>query len=187
MFRLPNGDKVEIFGPAASDPPDQFARNPVVAGLLVDDIDAAAEELRAAGIELVGARGDGGDGYCWQHFRAPDGKIFELVTVSGASLTPGTRPGPGSWAAKTLGWCGEARGRGIGRRHRHGQAIAARLATSGDHVIIIGRRAAVLEAAAEPHGQSSSPGRRGPAADEAETAEGAHEAGTRPHPAAAAR
>jgi hypothetical protein len=80
VFRLPNGDKVEIFGPAASDPPDQFARNPVVAGLLVDDIDAAAEELRAAGIELVGARGDGGDGYCWQHFRAPDGKIFELVT-----------------------------------------------------------------------------------------------------------
>jgi predicted enzyme related to lactoylglutathione lyase len=79
VFRFPSGDKLEIFGPAASHPPAQFSRNEVVASLLVEDIDAAIGELRAAGIELLGERGEGGDGYFWQHFRAPDGKVFELV------------------------------------------------------------------------------------------------------------
>jgi predicted enzyme related to lactoylglutathione lyase len=79
VFRFPNGDKLEIFGPAADDPPEQFARNQVVASLLVEDIDEAIEDLRAAGIELIGERQPGGDGYFWQHFRAPDGKTFELV------------------------------------------------------------------------------------------------------------
>jgi predicted enzyme related to lactoylglutathione lyase len=79
VFRSPSGDKLEIFGPASSHPPEQFARNHVMASLLVEDIDAAIEELRAAGIELLGERGEGGDGYFWQHFRAPDGKVFELV------------------------------------------------------------------------------------------------------------
>jgi len=79
VFRFPNGDKLEIFGPAADDPPGQFARNQVVASLLVEDIEEATEELRAAGIELIGERQPGGGGYFWQHFRAPDGKVFELV------------------------------------------------------------------------------------------------------------
>jgi predicted enzyme related to lactoylglutathione lyase len=79
VFRFPSGDKLEIFGPAAAEPPEQFARNQVVASLLVEDMDAATAELRAAGIELIGERGAGGDGYFWQHFRAPDGKVFELV------------------------------------------------------------------------------------------------------------
>ena len=79
VFRFPSGDKLEIFGPAASHPAEQFAHNQVMASLLVDDIDAATEELRAAGIELIGERGEGGGGYLWQHFRAPDGKVFELV------------------------------------------------------------------------------------------------------------
>jgi predicted enzyme related to lactoylglutathione lyase len=79
VFRFPNGDKLEVFGPDAAEPPEQFAGNQVVAGLLVDDIDEATGELRAAGIELVGEGGDGGSGYRWQHFRAPDGKVFELA------------------------------------------------------------------------------------------------------------
>jgi predicted enzyme related to lactoylglutathione lyase len=79
IFRFPSGDTLEIFGPGADDPPEQFARNQVVASLLVDDIDAAIEELRAAGIELVGDRRSVVEGYAWQHFRAPDGKVFELV------------------------------------------------------------------------------------------------------------
>lgn len=79
VFRLPDGDKLEIFGPEAADPPEQFAGEKVVAGLLVDDIDEAIAELRAAGIELIGAKQGDGDGYFWQHFRAPDGKVFELV------------------------------------------------------------------------------------------------------------
>lgn len=79
VFRFPSGDKLGIFGPAASHPPDQFARNDMVVSLLVEDIDSAIEELRGAGVELIGERGERGDGYFWQHFRAPDGKVFELV------------------------------------------------------------------------------------------------------------
>jgi predicted enzyme related to lactoylglutathione lyase len=80
VFRLPDGDKLEIFGPDAGEPVQQFAQQQVVASLLVEDIDEAIGVLRAAGIELVGARQGDGKGYFWQHFRAPDGKIFELVS-----------------------------------------------------------------------------------------------------------
>jgi predicted enzyme related to lactoylglutathione lyase len=80
VFRMSNGDQVEVFGPHGPDPGEQFARNEVVAGLLVDDLDAAITELREAGVELIGERQPGGDGYSWQHFRAPDGKVFELVS-----------------------------------------------------------------------------------------------------------
>ena len=79
VLRLPGGDKLEIFGPSHKGPPEQFARNQVVFGLLVEDMDEAVEQLRTAGIELVGDRQSGGSGYFWQHFRGPDGKIFELV------------------------------------------------------------------------------------------------------------
>jgi catechol 2,3-dioxygenase-like lactoylglutathione lyase family enzyme len=68
---------VEIFGPNGPDPVEQFEHDQVVAGLLVDDIDGAIAELRDAGIELIGAPNTGG-GYTWQHFRAPDGKVFEI-------------------------------------------------------------------------------------------------------------
>jgi predicted enzyme related to lactoylglutathione lyase len=78
VFRMPDGDQVEIFGPDGPNPAEQFARNDVVAGLLVDNMDAAIAELRQAGVELIGERQTGGDGYSWQHFRAPDGKVFEL-------------------------------------------------------------------------------------------------------------
>jgi predicted enzyme related to lactoylglutathione lyase len=79
VFRFPSGDKLEIFGPAGPNPPEQFARNAVVASLLVEDMDESIAELRAAGIALIGECQSGGDGYFWQHFRAPDGKVFEVV------------------------------------------------------------------------------------------------------------
>ncbi len=79
VFRFPSGDKLELFGPGAGEPPGQFAVNQVVTSLLVDDMAEAAAALRAADVELVGDLCTGGDGYAWQHFRAPDGKVFELV------------------------------------------------------------------------------------------------------------
>ncbi|MGD0448385.1 MAG: VOC family protein [Candidatus Dormibacteria bacterium] len=80
VFRLPSGDKLEVFGPAATVHPAQFARNQVVVGLLVEDMDEATSRLRAAGIELLGERQAGENGYSWQHFRGPDGNVWELVT-----------------------------------------------------------------------------------------------------------
>jgi predicted enzyme related to lactoylglutathione lyase len=80
VFRMPDGDQVEIFGPNGPNPAEQFAHDQVVAGLLVDDIDDAIAELRAAGIELIGEHAHAGGGYSWQHFRAPDGKVFELCS-----------------------------------------------------------------------------------------------------------
>ena len=44
-----------------------------VLGFLVDDIVASTEELKQNGIELLGAPGPS-----WQHFRGPDGNVYEL-------------------------------------------------------------------------------------------------------------
>ncbi len=79
VFRFPGGDKLELFGPAAGEPPGQFAVNQVEASLLVADIETAVAQLRAADIELVGDLCAGSEGYAWQHFRLPDGKVFELT------------------------------------------------------------------------------------------------------------
>lgn len=96
VFELPDGDKLEIFGPAAGDPPEQFAGEHVVAGLLVDDLDAAVAELQAAGADLIGEPQGAVDGYRWQHFRAADGKVFELVRNPWhpALRAPAQRPAP---------------------------------------------------------------------------------------------
>jgi catechol 2,3-dioxygenase-like lactoylglutathione lyase family enzyme len=76
-----DGSKLELFGShEAADGPWLFESNPVVAGFLVDDIQAAREELaRAAGVELLGELRVLPDGYAWQHFRAPDGHVYELT------------------------------------------------------------------------------------------------------------
>jgi predicted enzyme related to lactoylglutathione lyase len=80
VYRLASGDTIELFGPqAVLSEPEQFERNKVVAGLLVDDIDAARSELQAAGVELLGPLEQSPDGYAWQHFRGPDGNVWELA------------------------------------------------------------------------------------------------------------
>lgn len=68
-----DGGKVEIFKPILM-PPDQMH-----VGFLVDDLDAAERELRAKGVELMGARGSLAGGYQWQRLRAPGGRTFSLI------------------------------------------------------------------------------------------------------------
>ena len=80
-----NGDKLELFGPRGPQPPHQFAAAPVVVGFLVDDIRAARDELAAGGIELLGELRTTSDGYAWQHFRGPDGLVYELTFDPSAS------------------------------------------------------------------------------------------------------
>ena len=51
VLKLPDGSKVEVFGPG-SDINLHFTTGPV-AGFLVDDVQAAAEELRTHGVEIL--------------------------------------------------------------------------------------------------------------------------------------
>ena len=78
---MADGTKLELFGGAGSaDAPWLFERSSVVAGFLVDDIHAARDELaRAPGVELLGELNVMPGGYAWQHFRAPDGLVYELT------------------------------------------------------------------------------------------------------------
>lgn len=72
VFQLPDGRNVEVFGP---DYPgkEHFETGPVV-GFAVTDLPRAVQELRDAGVELLGEPGP-----TWQHFRGPDGNVYELV------------------------------------------------------------------------------------------------------------
>jgi catechol 2,3-dioxygenase-like lactoylglutathione lyase family enzyme len=73
VFELPDGRHVEIFG-SSYPGKEHFATGPVV-GFAVRDLPAAVDELRRAGVELLGEPGP-----TWQHFRGPDGNVYELVT-----------------------------------------------------------------------------------------------------------
>jgi catechol 2,3-dioxygenase-like lactoylglutathione lyase family enzyme len=77
VLRLPDGAKVEVFGPGSSHN-RHFTTGPV-AGFLVDDVEAATAELAAAGVEIVQAPTHWPDGNAWVHFRAPDGNLYELT------------------------------------------------------------------------------------------------------------
>ena len=85
VFSLPDGAKTEVF---SSDSPynSHFEDGPV-AGFYVDDVAAATEELRAAGVEIVHGPVIAEDGdAAWVHFRAPDGNLYELT--QGSDLEP---------------------------------------------------------------------------------------------------
>ena len=83
IFRTPDGDLVELFGPAGPDTPGQFSRNQIAGGFLVADIEAARAKLQSYGVELVGPiERHEPSGLAWQMFRGPDGVLFELVADS---------------------------------------------------------------------------------------------------------
>ena len=73
VFELPDGNHVEVFGRQYPGK-DHFTTGPVV-GFTVTDLQRAVAELREAGVELLGEQGPS-----WQHFRGPDGNVYELVS-----------------------------------------------------------------------------------------------------------
>ena len=75
--RMPNTSQLEIFGPEDRDH-THFTTGPVPE-FLVDDLGAAADELRAAGVELLGEVGGTAE-EGWLHFRAPDGNVYGLTS-----------------------------------------------------------------------------------------------------------
>ena len=66
VFQLPDGSKVEVFGPQSDN--RHFTTGPVP-GFLVDDVDAATEALRASRIPIVSGpiRREGEDDVAWVH------------------------------------------------------------------------------------------------------------------------
>ena len=68
-----NGSSLALVPPDYVEPPSD-----TLLGFLVDDVDAAMAELAAQGIEPDGELGEG-YGFRYRHFRAPDGRRFELL------------------------------------------------------------------------------------------------------------
>src|ERR1700742_3156176 len=75
VLDVPGGATVEVFGPGSDF--NRHLTHPV-AGFRVADIDTAARELAAAGVEIVLPLQGGGE-RSWLHFRAPDGFVYELM------------------------------------------------------------------------------------------------------------
>jgi catechol 2,3-dioxygenase-like lactoylglutathione lyase family enzyme len=72
LFDLPDGSSFAVASPQGMGATDRSV------GFLVDDIDVAVQELRAAGAEVDDEiSGNARERYV--HFRAPDGQLYELV------------------------------------------------------------------------------------------------------------
>lgn len=84
VFQLPGGSKAEVFGPSEN---KHFTTGPVVE-FFTNDVAAATEELRAAGVPIISGPvfWDGADDVAWVHFRAPDGNIYGIT--QGRDLEP---------------------------------------------------------------------------------------------------
>ena len=76
-FRLGDGAEVHVYGPDDVDH-DFFGSSPVV-GFWVASFEAARTALEAAGIEFIYAVPQRAEGRAWQHFRAPDGNVYEII------------------------------------------------------------------------------------------------------------
>ena len=72
LFELPDGSRF-----AVADPRGMGDTSRTI-GFLVDDLDAAVAELRAAGAWVAGEAGENA-AERYQHFRAPDGALYELI------------------------------------------------------------------------------------------------------------
>lgn len=90
FYRLGNGTNLEVFAYASADGQSPQPRNSDIGGhhlaLYVDDMDAAADYLRAEGIEVMGhpvASAGAAAGQRWLYFRSPWGMQFELVSFPG--------------------------------------------------------------------------------------------------------
>jgi len=71
MFALPDGSHFAVADPRGMGDTSRSI------GFRIDDLDAAVAELRTAGVE-VGEPAEN-DRHRYVHFRAPDGKLYELV------------------------------------------------------------------------------------------------------------
>lgn len=80
-FRAADGTPIHVYG-ADDENHDFFGSGPVV-GLTVEDFEAARAAMVAAGIAFIGEpQRDGGT--AWNHFRGPDGNVYEIIGPDGS-------------------------------------------------------------------------------------------------------
>ena len=72
LFALPDGSRFAVADPRGM---GETSRS---IGFLVDDLDAAVAELRAAGAWVAEETGENA-AERYRHFRAPDGELYELI------------------------------------------------------------------------------------------------------------
>ncbi len=76
-FKLQDGTEVHVYGPKDGHH-EFFDKGPVVA-FEVDNFGVAQSRLLAAGVEFIYPEPQRASGKIWQHFRAPDGNVYELI------------------------------------------------------------------------------------------------------------
>jgi catechol 2,3-dioxygenase-like lactoylglutathione lyase family enzyme len=101
-FDLPDGGSIEVFRPGGPDDHSYFTTGPVV-GIQVKDFDGARSELGRAGIPLLGEPGGELGDYRWQHFRGPDGAVYEIVDDPNRKSTDSPI---GPCGVRGFGWVG---------------------------------------------------------------------------------
>jgi len=72
LFALPDGSRFGVADPRG------MGETSRTIGFLVEDLEAAAAELRAAGAWVADEAG-ANDAERYLHFRAPDGELYELI------------------------------------------------------------------------------------------------------------
>jgi catechol 2,3-dioxygenase-like lactoylglutathione lyase family enzyme len=75
--KLQDGTEVHVYGPKDKDH-GFFGEGPVVA-FQVDNFAVAQARLLAAAVEFIYPEPQRAAGKIWQHFRAPDGNVYELI------------------------------------------------------------------------------------------------------------
>ncbi|MEV6495182.1 VOC family protein [Actinoplanes sp. NPDC051633] len=76
-FRTQDGTEVHVYGP--EDEFHEFFGTAPVVGLAVDSFRDTHAALAAAGVEFLYPEPQRADGRAWQHFRAPDGNVYEII------------------------------------------------------------------------------------------------------------
>ena len=90
LFPMPNGTILDLFEPDSDVVPPYGLNDGIVFGFRVDDIEAAAAELEAAGLELLcDVHRIPEMNYAYCHFRGPDGRVYginEQGATTGATV-----------------------------------------------------------------------------------------------------
>jgi catechol 2,3-dioxygenase-like lactoylglutathione lyase family enzyme len=76
-FRLKNGTETHVY--ACNDGFHEFFGSSPVVGFEVDEFWQVHHALSQAGIQFIYPEPQRANGQIWQHFRAPDGNVYEII------------------------------------------------------------------------------------------------------------